>query len=43
MLGIKAIIDNLSSEEKQEFLLLLGRKNRRTDIKNKVIQKNQLR
>lgn len=34
MLGIKAIIDNLSSEEKQEFLLLLGRKNRRTDIKN---------
>lgn len=34
MKGIKTIIDILSQEEKQEFLLQLNRKNRRTDTKN---------
>lgn len=34
MKGIKTIINNLSQEEQQEFLLQLNRKNRRTDTKN---------
>lgn len=34
MKGIKAIIENLSQEDKQEFLIQLSRNNRRTDTKN---------
>ena len=39
MRGIMAIIDSFSQEEKQDFLLLQRRKNRRTDTKNEQLFK----
>ena len=39
MTNLLAIIDGLSVEEKQEFLLLQKRKNRRTDVKNQKLFK----
>lgn len=37
MKGISAIIDTLSKEERQDFLLRIKRKNRRTDVKNREL------
>lgn len=37
MNSIAAIIDSLSAEERQEFLLRTKRKNRRTDVKNREL------
>ena len=39
MNGIIAIISTLTQDEKQEFLLHLRRKNRRTDTKNEKLFK----
>lgn len=39
MNGIVAIISTLTEDEKQEFLLLLRRRNRRTDVKNEKLFK----